>query len=167
MILAELYNVVKYFGDRLVFKLPELKIYAGDRIGIVGRNGAGKTTLMNIIGGVIEPDEGICKMYCDTAYAMQLSDQAKSEDADGQLISEFKLAGKTDREGLSGGERTKLKLANAFTSGKLLLLADEPTANLDYKGIELLKQKLSQQESLVIISHDRTYWIAFALASWR
>ncbi len=161
MILAELYNVVKYFGDRLVFRLPELKIYAGDRIGIVGRNGAGKTTLMNIIGGVIEPDEGICKMYCDTAYAKQLSDQIKSEEAaentytDGQLISEFNLVGKTDREGLSGGERTKLKLANAFTSGKLLLLADEPTANLDYKGIELLKQKLSQQESLVIISHDR------------
>lgn len=36
----------------------DLKIYKGDRIGIVGNNGAGKTTLLKIISGSIKPTSG-------------------------------------------------------------------------------------------------------------
>ena len=38
----------------------------------------------------------------------------------------------------------------------MLLFADEPTSNLDYKGIELLRQKLEKVESFIMISHDRS-----------
>ena len=42
-----------------------------------------------------------------------------------------------------------------FSSGKSLVFLDEPTANLDMKGIELLKKKLLELETMVIVSHDR------------
>lgn len=51
MLLLKLENVKKYFGDRLLFNIEELKIHEGERVGIVGVNGCGKTTLMNVITG--------------------------------------------------------------------------------------------------------------------
>ena len=46
-------NIKKYYGDRLILNIEDLKIYSGDRIGVVGLNGAGKTTLMEILAGNI------------------------------------------------------------------------------------------------------------------
>ncbi len=48
----------KYYGNRLVLNIEELKIYEGDKIGIVGVNGVGKTTLLEIINKNIEYDSG-------------------------------------------------------------------------------------------------------------
>lgn len=39
MLLLELENIKKYFGDRLLFDIEELRINEGERIGIVGVNG--------------------------------------------------------------------------------------------------------------------------------
>lgn len=153
MILLELFNIKKYFGDRLIFDFPEFKIYSGDKIGIVGVNGAGKTTLLNVISGEMPPDEGVRKCYCDISYIRQFSDE--TTDAEVKIINEFLLNGKINRASLSGGEQTRVKIANAISKDAVLLLADEPTANLDYKGVELLLQKLSKLETLLIISHDR------------
>jgi len=65
------------------------------------------------------------------------------------------LSDKRHQDVFSGGEKTRIKIANAFSNDNLMLFADEPTANLDYKGIELLKQKLSEANSFLLISHDR------------
>lgn len=35
-----------------------VKIYQGEKVGIIGYNGAGKSTLLKVIAGVYEPDEG-------------------------------------------------------------------------------------------------------------
>ncbi|MDR2711903.1 MAG: ABC-F type ribosomal protection protein [Clostridiales bacterium] len=153
MLLLEAFGIKKYYGDRLVLDIPELKIISGDRIAVVGVNGAGKTTLLDILSGDLPPDEGYCKRYCEISYIRQFSEE-KAE-AKQQIVSEFLLSGKTERKTLSGGEQTRVKISNALSKNNLLLLADEPTSNLDYEGIELLRQKLSRLESLVLISHDR------------
>lgn len=72
-----------------------------------------------------------------------------------RLIQEFDLKEKLQRDGLSGGEHTRLKIVSEFSKDNLLLFADEPTSNLDFKGIGLLKQKLEKMESFLLISHDR------------
>ena len=36
MLLLEAKQLRKYYGDRLILDIPELKIYAHDRIGVVG-----------------------------------------------------------------------------------------------------------------------------------
>ena len=151
LILLEANNIKKFYGERLLFELSEIKIYSGDRIGIVGLNGSGKTTLMNILAGELSPDEGNCRRYTEISYIRQFSDESAS--GSGQLNSEFSVKKRDVRE-LSGGEAARIRLANAFSKRNAFLFADEPTSNLDSEGINLLHEKLSAQQSLVIISHD-------------
>ena len=66
----------KYYSDRLIIEFDELKIYSGDKIGIVGQNGSGKTTLMNILSKETEADQGFVKQNCDLAYIRQFSDES-------------------------------------------------------------------------------------------
>lgn len=153
MLIIEAASIKKYYSDRLIIEFDNLKVYSGDKIGIVGQNGSGKTTLMNILSKEIEPDEGFVKRYCDITYIRQFSEESIS--AEQKLLKEFNLSQKTYQNAFSGGEKTRIKIANALSHENLIVFADEPTANLDYKGIELLKQKLSEVESFLLISHDR------------
>jgi macrolide transport system ATP-binding/permease protein len=161
----EAVNIKKYYGDRLIIGFDELKIYSGDRIGVTGINGSGKTTLLDMLYGGLEPDEGFVRRYCEVGYIRQFDTDERNDirqlqvEASGvamKLLSEFEIGGKLDRPALSGGEQTRLKIAGAFSRDAVLLFADEPTSNLDYKGIELLRQKLEKVESFIMISHDRS-----------
>lgn len=153
MLIIDSLNIKKNFGDQEILSFDELKIRSGDKIGIVGQNGAGKTTLLNILAGELLPDDGIVKRYCDIAYIKQFSDEEIVADA--KELSEFDVQDKINSNKVSGGEQTRLKIAGALSKNSILLFADEPTANLDFKGIETLKRKLLGAESLVLISHDR------------
>lgn len=51
-------NVCKSFPGVKALDNVNLNIFAGEAVGLVGANGAGKSTLMNVLGGVIHPDEG-------------------------------------------------------------------------------------------------------------
>lgn len=153
MLILDAINVKKNFGEREIISFDQLQIRSGDKIGVVGRNGAGKTTLLNILSGELLPDEGIVKSFCDVAYIKQFSDE--EIEADAKALSEFGVQYIIKRSKVSGGEQTRLKIAGALSKNSLLLFADEPTANLDFKGIQTLKNKLSKAESLVLISHDR------------
>lgn len=153
MLILEAANIKKYYSDRLIIEIDDFKVYSGDKIGIVGQNGSGKTTLMNILSKDIEPDEGFVKQLCSITYIRQFSDE--SIKAGHELQKEFNLSQKSHQDVFSGGEKTRIKIANAFSGENIILFADEPTANLDYKGVELLKQKLSEVDSFLLISHDR------------
>lgn len=155
MLFLEAVNIKKYYADRLIIELDDFKIYSGDRIGVVGLNGSGKTTLLEILAGRLKPDEGFIRHFCDIGYIRQFSGEGQYQPSQ-KLLKEFELAQKLEREVLSGGEHTRLKIANALSRDNVLLFADEPTSNLDFKGIGLLKQKLERLESFMLISHDRS-----------
>ena len=152
MLILEAGNIEKSYGDRLVFKFNEFKVFSGDHIGIVGDNGAGKTTFLNTMSKKIIPDEGYVNQFCDISYIEQLA--CSDERADGRISKEFGVS-HVNNKNMSGGEKTRLKLANSFSYQNLLLFLDEPTANLDYKGIEILREKLLETETFLLISHDR------------
>ena len=87
-------------------------MYSGDKVGIVGQNGSGKTTLMDILKGDIEPDEGYVKHCSDITYIRQFSEE--NIEADIKILKEFDLHQKSHQDVFSGGEKTRIKIANAF-----------------------------------------------------
>lgn len=154
MLMLELNNIKKHYGDRLILDIKDFKAYYGERIGIVGANGAGKTTLLDIIAGRNTPDEGSVEYYGEMAYITQLN-LAEAAEMDNKLAKEFGLDF-ISLDTASGGERTRYKIASGLSGSSSILLADEPTSNLDIQGIELLEAKLSSYEGLLlIVSHDR------------
>jgi ABC-2 type transport system ATP-binding protein len=56
--MIELANVTKRYNDTTVVKSLNLKIEAGEIVGIIGHNGAGKSTTMKMIAGLVEPTSG-------------------------------------------------------------------------------------------------------------
>lgn len=148
-------NVKKSYGEKVILDFEELTIYQGEKIGLVGLNGAGKTTLMNLLSGETEQDQGDIIRRCEISYFKQFDELSDIYEIDTKELKEMKIAEQAWQENVSGGEGTRIRLAKALGSGKPVLFADEPTSNLDMKGIELVKNKLKKAETLVIISHDR------------
>ena len=52
-----------HFGGVVALDHPDITVGQGEIVGLIGTNGAGKTTLMNVISGVIKPDEGSVKVF--------------------------------------------------------------------------------------------------------
>lgn len=156
MLLMECCQVKKYFGDRLILDIEDLKVYTDERIGIVGRNGVGKTTLVNLFTAKVTADEGFVKVYQTPSYISQL------ETPESKVISDemaSRLSVDTNwKEEMSGGEKTRFKLAQALEHNAKWLIADEPTSNVDMQGIEWMEQNfLKYKGALILISHDRSF----------
>ncbi len=156
MLIIECSKIKKYYGDRLILDIDNLNIYSEDRIGVVGLNGAGKTTLINILSQRIEPDEGWVNLTGKTEYISQLEEPEVYE-IRSEMASKFGVKTLWN-ENMSGGEKTRFKLAKALENESILIFADEPTSNMDIEGIELMEKKLTEYKgALIIISHDRSF----------
>lgn len=148
-------NVSVSFGEKKLFELVRLRIYEGDRVGLVGMNGSGKTTLLHLLSGEILPDEGVIKRFCAPFYFRQFAD-AGAYDATPETLSRLGVISLQGQQAVSGGEAERLRLAELFSSDRAFLLLDEPTSNLDQDGIRLLDERLKSISTLVLVSHDRT-----------
>lgn len=155
MLILEIDKFEKYYNDRCILKINNLKIYSEDKIGIVGPNGSGKTTLIKAIIGEDWEYKGVIKLFGSFSYISQLS---FDEDflpplIQSKLQSEFNVS---NHSGLSSGEKTRLKIAESLNSNPSIILADEPTNNLDMEGIDLFIEKLKKYKgAALIVSHSR------------
>ena len=150
----ELKNIEVSFYDRLLFEIPRLAIHQFDRIGIVGKNGAGKSTLLKLMAGQIVPDKGQVSCYADIAYFEQLNAPEK-KDIGYKWVGKLEIP-QTSLEHLSGGEQTRMKLAQLFSSYHECLFIDEPTTHLDASGVQVFIEEITHYYgALVLVSHDR------------
>src|SRR5260370_28764518 len=117
----------------------------------MGLSGGGKTSLLRILAGQTEPNSGSFRLGHGVSlgyYAQEhegirkgvpvLAHMREQSDADERvlraLLGSFNLTGDIARQAagtLSGGEKTKLALAQVFAGKHNLPLLDEPTNNLD------------------------------------
>ncbi|MCM1056819.1 MAG: ABC-F type ribosomal protection protein [Firmicutes bacterium] len=161
MILAE--KIEMEFGEREIFRFDRLAVYEGEKVGLVGANGAGKTTLLRLLAGDIKPTRGSVKLAGDAAFFRQFAEEGQDKciaDAEicelsGKEVGDMRVQDKIWEQSVSGGEETRIRLAQMFSSDKPIVFLDEPTSNLDRKGIAILKRKLAALDTIVIVSHDR------------
>ncbi len=162
MLLLKASHILMTYGDRTVLDIPSLEIHEGDRIGLVGVNGAGKSTLLNILAGRAQPDSGIVDAKCGIAFIRQ------SGKADASMDEyHAKVMQTVDSPRPSGGEKTRTAIAAAFSQNAPVLLADEPTTNLDIEGIDTFQKLLTESgSSFLLVSHDRMLLDAVCNTIW-
>jgi branched-chain amino acid transport system ATP-binding protein len=61
-VLLEIEQLSRSFGSVVVADRIDLKVAAGDALGIIGPNGAGKSSLFNLIAGALQPDAGAIRL---------------------------------------------------------------------------------------------------------
>jgi ATP-binding cassette subfamily F protein uup len=182
-IVAELTEVDKAFGGKVITKNFSATFLRGDKVGLIGPNGAGKSTLLKMILGELEADSGKIRQGANlqVAYFDQMRNALDMDASLEDFISPgsewieigtqrkhvksylddflFSPARATSPvRSLSGGERNRLLLARLFARPANVLVLDEPTNDLDIDTLELLEELLQNYNGTVfIVSHDRTF----------
>lgn len=166
--------------DVPVLRGADLRVGAGEVVGLVGENGSGKSTLMKILVGALAADAGTVevsgrigycpqepvlyeRLTCDehlelfgVAYGMDQQAVTTAADALYATLG-FDRWRKSQVVELSGGTRAKLNLTIALLADPEVLLLDEPYAGFDWDTYlrfwDLTAERRASGRSVVVISH--------------
>lgn len=183
--LLEMDNLSLGRGDRVFFKNLNLIVSGKTRLGLLGRNGSGKSTLIKALMG--EAQEAILAGKIKSYEELNVSyfeQQRNLLDFNATLLNNIcpegdyvhvqgtPIYGRSylDRfrfrrdqhdlkvKELSGGEQNRLLIAILMTRKAQLMILDEPTNDLDFETLEVLKQSLINYDGAVLlVTHDRTF----------
>lgn len=173
---------VQIEGRTLVNKLDFI-LKKGERVALLGPNGCGKTSLLKVLLKQAEPASGevIHGKNTRIAYFSQDRDEMETPDTIWKFISENAEFVKVNGEfrnvrsylsdfkfanerldvpvcSLSGGEKTRLKLAKLLLLEANLLVLDEPTNDLDIDTMQWVEELLNSFAGCVLfVTHDRFF----------
>lgn len=171
-------NVCKNFDNKALLKDICLKVYKGERIGIIGKNGCGKSTLLKLIANKLPLDSGSIKiaqnavmgyfdqnvddLYPDNTILQEINTNINyTQEYLRSMAASFLFKDEdVDKriKDLSGGEKVRVSFIKLIQKHPNFLLLDEPTNHLDIYSIEILEQALSDfQGTLVVVSHNRHF----------
>ena len=131
-------------SEKMLFENVTITLDTTWKLALAGRNGRGKTTFFKILRGEL-PYGGTVTGVPETIL-FPMTELPENEDW--RVRKELNLMGADPdimwrpMETLSGGERTKLMLANLFASDGIYPLIDEPTNHLDRQGREAVADYL-------------------------
>ena len=181
----QLKNVSKKFGAKNVINNFS-KTFQKKKYAIIGDNGSGKSTLIKLISNLITPSGGkiiythddveidkelfIKKIIFTAPYQNLIEELTVKEflsfhhrfrdsiNNPFNILSEFGLENfeNTQIKNLSSGSEQKLKLLISFNTKADFILLDEPTTNLDNKGINIytkIIKRVSKNKGIIIATN--------------
>ncbi len=176
-------DLSKCFGERVVLANISFTLFGGDRMVLLGANGCGKTTLLRTLTGELSPDTGTVALspsirvgylpqevvfevpsrtVIDTLRYAYPMEEGKARN----LLATYRFTGGDvfkSVSGLSGGEKSRLKLCLLMQETVNLLILDEPTNHLDLPSREWVETSLEAfPGSILFVSHDRYFVRRFA-----
>lgn len=170
-------------GERIeVLRGVSFTLGPGECVAITGPSGSGKSTLLHLVGGLEQPDHGSVTEFRrkQIGFVFQfhylLPDLTAAENVAlpllirrsrnafrhaEELLTETGLGGRLDHpiSHLSGGEQQRVAVARALITGPELVLADEPTGNLDPSigdelGRTLVSYAKTRPAMVIIATHS-------------
>ncbi|HCJ56829.1 MAG TPA: ABC-F type ribosomal protection protein [Clostridiaceae bacterium] len=164
----------KSFGDKVVFKEAQFKVFNNSKTAVIGPNGSGKTTLIKmIINGDPAINRAIGAKIGYFSQDMSILDSSRTllenvmeSSIYDETFARILLARLLFKQEevmkkvslLSGGERVKAALAKIILSDFNVLVLDEPTNYLDIYSMEAIEEAvLSYNGTVVFVSHDRRF----------
>lgn len=177
-LVLDIRKLSKKFDDRFLFKDIDLKIYRGERIGLIGKNGSGKSTLLKIINSLEKSSFGEFMLgervgigYYDQnhqglglnnnileelMYYFTLSEEEARNICAAFLFREDDIYKKISS--LSGGEKARVAFMKLMLEKPNFLILDEPTNHLDIYSREILMDSLENYPgTILVVSHDRNF----------
>jgi ATP-binding cassette subfamily F protein uup len=181
--LIELKNVSKRYGERSLIDNFTYLITPKTRLSLLGENGCGKSTLIKMMLGLEQPDEGtiflsekvkvayfeqnrggldlqksVLKNICSDGDYVSLQGQyvfARSY-LERFLFTRQQMDLPVGR--LSGGEQSRLRLAQLMLEDASVLVLDEPTNDLDVATLEVLSEAIQNfNGAVILVTHDRYF----------
>jgi len=166
----------KYPSGDMGLEDATFAVHPGEFVFLVGSTGSGKSTIMRLLIKEIDPSYGNLgvvfqdfkllpnrTVYDNVAYALQVTGGTRREVRE-KVPDILRLTGLSTKlhnypDQLSGGEQQRVSVARAFVNHPPLLLADEPTGNLDPEtsvGIMQLLYRINRTGTTVVVAtHDK------------
>ena len=171
-------NLNKSYGDNIIFKNFNMKVFGGEKVQLKGKNGSGKSTLIKIILGKDDDFSGEIKINpsakigyipqeikfgneSDTILEYFLKSYRGNETQARTFLAKYMFYGENvfkRLKELSGGERVRLLIAELVMTETNFLILDEPTNHLDISTREILEENLKEYKGTILfVSHDRYF----------
>lgn len=166
------------YDGRALLELS-LRIRRGQKIAVIGDNGIGKSTFLKTVAGLIPPIKGTSQLgsnllvgYFDQQSALIDSDKtvrdhfhelfpALVEKELRKTLGMYLFGGANASKrisSLSGGEKSRLVLAELLTGRPNLMILDEPTNHMDIPAKETLESAFKAYTgTMLFVSHDRYF----------